>query len=91
MFKKIIATVLVIGAVLGISYYEHNYINKDCEITQVNDGFVTFIDKQGNAWDWEIQENEYFEIGDYVDLKMNDNNSSNNIEDDKITKIIFHD
>ena len=89
--KNILVAVLVLGGFVGANYYGHNYTRKDCKVIQINDGMVTFEDTCGFAWDWEIEENEYFEVGDFVDLKMNDNSTSNYIHDDKITKVIFHD
>lgn len=91
MFKKIIGFVLIICALCFVGYYEHNYTRKDCEIIQVNNGIVTFEDKCGLCWNWEIEPNEYFEIGECVDLKMYDNCSSGYVHDDEITKVIFHD
>ena len=87
MMKKIIVAVLVIGAVLGISYFEHNYTREECEVIQICDGIVTVVDGCGFTWDFE-KENNDLEVGDFVTLKMFDNISSANIEDDVITKII---
>ena len=83
--------VLVVGAFCCLIYYEHNYTRKDCEIVSVENGVVRFEDKCGMFWDWEIEPNEYFEIGDKVDLKMHDNFTSGYVCDDEITKIVFHD
>lgn len=89
---KKIALVLVFVLMFGVcSYIEHNYTRKDCEIVRVENGVVTFEDKCGFYWDWENGENEYFEVGDFVDLKMNDNCSSGYVGDDVITKVVFHD
>ena len=89
--KKVLVGVLLIAMVSVVGYVEHNYTRRDCEVIQINDGFVTFEDKCGFTWDWEIKENEYFEVGDFVDLRMNDRCSDSYVHDDKITKIIFHD
>ena len=89
--KKLVVLVLAVMLFCGASYYEHNYTRKNCEIVNVEDGVATFVDECGYSWKWEIEENEYFEIGDFVDLRMNDHNTNNNIFDDEITKIIFHD
>ena len=89
---KKIALVLVFVLLLGVfGYIEHNYTRKDCEVIQICDGIATFEDKCGFHWDWKIEENEYFEVGDFVDLKMNDNYSSGYVDDDVITKVVFHD
>ena len=89
--KKLVGLLVLVVLFCGASYYEHNYTRKDCKIVNVENGVATFVDKCGYSWQWEIEENEYFEVGDFVDLRMNDNNSNNNVFDDKITKIIFKD
>ena len=89
--KKLLLLVLVIVLFCGASYYEHNYTRKNCEIVNVENGVATFIDECGYCWKWEIEENEYFEVGDFVDLRMNDHCTNGNIFDDEITKIIFKD
>ena len=89
--KKLLVAVLLIGMFLFVGYYEHNYTRKDCEIVKVENGIVTFEDACGFRWQWEIEENEYFEVGDKVDLKMHDNCTNSIVYDDVITKIIFKD
>ena len=89
--KKILAVILLVAMFFGASYYEHNYTRKNSKVVNVENGVVTFVDGCGYSWQWEIEPNEYFEVGDFVDLRMNDNNSNNNVFDDKITKIIFKD
>lgn len=89
---KKIALGLVLVLLFGTAcYFEHNYTRKDCEVVRVENGIVRFKDKYGFYWDWEIEENEYFEVGDFVDLKMNDSYSSGYVGDDVITKVVFHD
>ena len=89
---KKIALSLAFVLTFGVAcYIEHNYTRKDCEVVRVENGVVKFKDKCGFYWDWEMKENEYFEVGDFVDLKMNDNCSSGYVDDDIITKVVFHD
>ena len=89
---KKIALGLAFVLMFGIAcYIEHNYTRKDCEVVRVENGVATFEDKCGFYWNWEIGENEYFEVGDFVDLKMNDNCSVSYVGDDIVTKVVFHD
>ena len=85
MFKKIIVLVLFVSAFYSVSYYEHNYTRKDCKVVQSCDGIATIEDGTGNYWDYM---DSSLKVGDYVDLKMFDNLSSANIEDDIITKVV---
>lgn len=89
--KKIIICGLLVAGFVSVAHIEHNYTRKDCEVVKVENGVVRFEDKCGYVWDWEIEENEYFEIGDKVDLKMYDSCSSSYIDDDEIKRIIFQD
>jgi hypothetical protein len=89
--KKVLVGMLLLGLFLGATYVAHNYTRKDCEVVMVENGVVRFEDNCGFYWDWEIEENEYFEVGDFVDLKMHDNCTGGNVEDDTITKVVFKD
>ena len=86
--KRFLVAVLMISAVLGVGYIEHNYTRPDCEVIWIRDNVVGFEDKCGFYWEWEMAENEEFAVGDRADLKMNDNFSSGYIGDDIITKIV---
>lgn len=90
MFKNgFVVSLILVGLLAFGCYCEHNYTRENCEIIQICDGIATFEDKRGNRWDWKIEQNEYFEVGEVVDLRMNDNSSVDNIEDDVIRKVVF--
>ena len=89
--KKLVLGLMALVLFAGACHFEHNYTRHDCEVVQICDGIATFEDKCGFYWDWEIEENEYFEVGDLVDLKMYDKYTSAYVGDDVITKIVFHD
>lgn len=84
--KKIIIAVLLTGLIFGASYYEHNYTRENCKVTQANDGWATITDNCGMAWDYE---NRNLRVGDIVDLKMHDSNTSSYIKDDVIRKVVL--
>lgn len=77
--KKIIPITLITIILCGMAHFEHNYTRKDCIVTQVNDNFATVKDKSGNVWD--IEDKDY-KVGDTITLKMHDNFTPSNIEDD---------
>ena len=83
--KKILFTLLISLLIAGASHYEHNYTRKNCEVIQINDGIATVYDEVGEAWDFK---NCGLSVGDIVELKMYDNNTSNNINDDVIKEVI---
>lgn len=83
--KKVLAIILVIILFAGASYFNHNYIRKNCEVIQINDGFATAIDECGEMWDFQADD---LKVGDKVNLKMNDSLTSNNIYDDVVVDVV---
>ena len=85
MMKRIL-TLLVFISLVGVAgHFEHNYTRDNCVAVEVTDTGVIFEDRCGFTWYWE---EEGFELGDVVDLKMYDNYSSAYIDDDEIKKVI---
>lgn len=54
--------------------------------TEVENGIATFTDRQGNFWEWEIEEGESFNEKDVVTLTMHSKSTQMRI-DDEILKI----
>jgi hypothetical protein len=77
--KKIIMIIAILSMVMSISYFEHNYIRPNCEVTQICDGIVTVIDETGETWDFIAKG---YKVGDIVDVKMHDNYTSAYVYDD---------
>lgn len=57
------------------------YVNK------TENDIVKIVDTTGEVWTWECEERENFETGQRVRLVMNNNHTTNTIEDDIILKI----
>lgn len=55
-------------------------------VETVENGIVEIVDKQGNIWQWEEEEEKY-SIGQNVKMIMNNNHTEDVIEDDIILKI----
>ena len=95
MFKKIIVGLLIVAGFIGVSYIEHNYTKQYCEVTDKNDAYIEFVDSLNGTWVWnaeteeEIEIYKALEVGDRIDVKMFDNLTSANVEDDIIKKIII--
>ena len=85
MMKRILTLLVFIGLVGVAGYFEHNYTRDNCVAVEVTDTGVIFEDKCGLTWYWE---EEGFEAGDVVDLKMYDSYASADIDDDEIKKVI---
>lgn len=92
--KKIIIKVLVAIIVL-FSFFAlfkllgYNKYSRMAKVDKVENGVVTFIDENGNLWEWELEKNESYKINDDVILIMDDNGTEYDITDDKILKIKF--
>lgn len=84
--KNILTAILTIGVLCGVNYYDHNYTRKNCEVVQIDDGLVTVEDVSGFIWDFK---GNGFEVGDVVDLKMHDSNTSAYIGDDVVKNVVL--
>ena len=83
--KKILTAILVVGALCGANYYEHNYTRENCQVIQTGDGIVTVEDSCGLTWDFK---GNGFRVGDIVDLKMHDSNTSAYAYDDVVKSVV---
>ena len=84
--KKLVAIITMLIMVFGVwfaSHYEHHYIRQG-EVVQINDGWATIYDTTDNAWDVDAKG---LNVGDKVEIIMHDNDTSNNITDDKVMEI----
>ena len=70
----------------GIGYFESCYTREGCEVVNVEDNTVWVVDKTDNLWMFDVEEN-IFEVGEIVDLKMNTNHTESNIFDDIILEV----
>ena len=86
--NKIIILGLAVATFSVATAIENNYTRKDCKVVRIENNICTFEDKTGQRWNWDIEQNENFFIGEKVNLKMHANNTSNYMYDDKIIKII---
>ena len=77
--RTFIVILLIVCICYGVGYYEHNYIRPNCEVTQICDGIVTVIDETGKTWDFKAKG---YNVGDIIDIKMYDNNTSAYVYDD---------
>ena len=83
--KKLLIAVLVVSGLIGVYHFENNYTRKDCVAVEATETGVIFKDQCGFTWYWE---EEGFEVGDVVDMKMHTNYTMNNIDDDEIKKVV---
>ena len=83
--KGLFYLVVIIG--IGSSFVANNY-TRECTVSEIDSNVVTFTDTNGNDWEWEIEEGQSFEMNENVKLRMNVNNTVNNVTDDVIVRVI---
>ena len=83
--KKIIIIVLTLASLNGLSRFEHNYTRNDCKVIEKQGATVRIEDTTGNVWKCNANG---FQVNDIVNLKMHDNYTPNQIQDDVIVKVI---
>ena len=87
MMKKVCVAMVLVGVFFSVGYMESHYTRKDCEVTSVTKTGMTVTDKCGFTWHWEFDENEKFERGERVNMKMYTSGTNSYIDDDEILKI----
>jgi len=80
----VISGFLVVVGLLG--GWESKY-TKEATCIGYAEGVYTFVDSEGDAWMWESEQGENFDVNETYVLVMDDNHSINNRYDDWIYKI----
>lgn len=83
--KKIFLLISFIGLVGLIGSFETTY-SRQTICTNLTSEIATFTDTNGNNWDWELEKEDFFQLGKSYKLIMNTNGTSS-IYDDQIKKI----
>lgn len=61
------------------------------KVITIEQNIVSIEDKSGNIWQWEMVDDEKYNIGQAVSMIMDTNNTEDTIEDDIIVKIKLDD
>lgn len=85
--KGLFYLVVIIGIGIVSSFVANNY-TRECVVSEVDSNVVTFTDTNGNDWEWEIEEGQSFRVNENVKLRMNINNTVDNVTDDVIVRVI---
>lgn len=85
--KRTVLTIAIFAMMFGTAcHYEHNYTKRNCKVTEATETGAMIVDSKG--WGW-YYEGEGFEVGQTVDLKMHDNFTNADNEDDIIKKVVI--
>lgn len=88
MLKKVLMGLSFIGLIFiigAVGAWETSY-TRLATCTHMDDRIAIFTDNDGNMWEWQVESDEFFKVGDAYRLYMSDNHSVT-IYDDYITKI----
>ena len=83
--NKLLLGLALIGAIMFGGYYENNYTRHECKVIEASGEGCIIEDRCGFTWYWE--ENG-FNVGDTVEMKLNTNGTASYIEDDIIKSVI---
>lgn len=67
-----------------IGHSMNYYTRYDCVVYSVEDNVVTIEDNGGHFWKFIAEDNHSYKKFDKVDLKMYNNGTENNVQDDKV-------
>ena len=77
-------------AILGLfGEIEATYTLGNCEVVEINEDIATVEDNRGNAWSFYIDADSELNVGDEVDLVMDNNHTDHTRKDDEIKRVKF--
>lgn len=77
-------------AILGLfGEIEATYTLGNCEVVEIEGDIATVEDNRGNAWSFYIDTDSELNVGDEVDLVMNNNHTDHTRKDDEIKRVKF--
>jgi hypothetical protein len=93
MRKVFLGMVAVAGMACALGAFKlgldsTTYYHRAGVVSEVNQNEISIDDDDGNVWVWELENGDYFSVGDKVDLTM-DTNETSTIYDDIIKKVVI--
>lgn len=85
--KGMIIIILLAVLFIGI-YFADGIVVRKGQVESVEGNVVTIVTNCGTAWEWGLEEREYFKEGDKVKLVMYNKDTEKVLEDDVILKIV---
>ena len=77
-------------AILGlVGEIEATYTLGNCEVVGVEGDVATVEDNRGNTWSFYIDTDSELNVGDEVDLVMDNNHTDHTRKDDEIKRVKF--
>lgn len=66
---------------------EATYTLGNCEVVEIEGNVATAKDNRGNQWSFYIDKESELELGDEVDLVMDNNHTEHTREDDEVKRV----
>lgn len=85
--KGAVVIILLTLLFVGI-YFADGIVVRKGQVESVEGNVVTIVTNCGTAWEWGLEEREYFKEGDKVKLVMYNKDTEKILEDDVILKIV---
>lgn len=82
--KKLCIIMIMIICMATIGYSTNYYTRYDCVVYSIEDNIITVEDNNGQLWNFIAEDNHIYKKFDKVDLKMYNNGTEDNIQDDKV-------
>lgn len=80
--KNLCIIVIMIIAFVSIGYSMNYYTRYDCVVYSIEDNIITVEDNGGQLWSFIAEDNHHYKQFDKVDLKMHNNYTEGNVQDD---------
>ena len=78
---------IMIICLATIGHTMNYYTRHDCVVYNIEDNIITVEDNGGHFWKFIAEDNHNYKQFDKVDLKMYNNGTEDNIEDDIIMEV----
>ena len=79
--------IITVICLITIGYSMNYYTRYDCVVYSIEDNIITVEDNGGQLWSFIAEDNHSYKQFDKVNLKMHNNYTEDNIQDDIIMEV----
>lgn len=88
--KKVIITTIIIftvGVIITLVRFLPLYTMRYCEVVSQEGNLVTFVNNSGKEWAFYCEEDDHYEAGEMIKVKMHDGWTREEQTDDKVVSV----
>lgn len=90
MKRTLVTAIICICAVFVICcYFLNNRYSRIARVENIENGIITFVDRTGNEWEWEKEDDKLVKMGTKVTLRMDNKGTEDYIFDDTIIRVLW--